>query len=517
MTDDNVSAADNGRRDLGSVSAETDVHFLRNFVESREFSRLLQDECSIVIGAKGSGKTAVMRALADVYPSRYAHVKDVKLDGLKFDPLFGALQELDRASGQGLVAIARAAWQNIIAINVLEGMLETKLADAGLRREIRRYLVKSDQLGTSSTDKFSTYVERLWQKVVIWSGEKKVGQAPPLMGLTPRQQSAISSFPADSRLEDLLRRVFEAVDSTGKKFLLCFDGLDSVVEHTIESRDYLFAGLIDAVYKSATHPLLSRSLSLKMLIPKELAHGARRRLRDLDKEEQYFEAIHWNDQNLADFLRKRMDRYVKVKGRPFDEVWREYFPEKVRNDAHGIDEETFHYLLRHTLFRPRQLLLQVQSILNKWDSRPNVVAFRIDPTFIPRVVSETNYRLSEYVVNELVLDFPNLESFLKSFRGIPCVTQWSVVCERLKSYLGVPKEKVNESFTELYNYGIFGVMASSNEAGKASTFRFGFMSQNVERHIAATLIDDSQIALAPMFAEYCGCRSSPVGVVSPID
>lgn len=472
----------------------------------------------IVTGAKGSGKTAVMRALVDVYPARYAYVFDVKLDGLKFGPLFSAVQKLHSASNQGLVAIARSTWQNVIAVFVLEGLLESKLLPPRERTDIRKYLRTSGHLGTSATDKFGNHLERIWKLIAKWSQEHEKAIAAPILGLTPRQQAIVSSFPSDEKLESLLRAATAVVQATGKKFLLCLDGLDSVVEHTIESRDYIFAGLIDAVYKCATHPVFIDSLALKVLIPKELAHGARRRLRDLDKHEQYFEAIHWTEVNLAEFLRRRMEQYVRVKNRPFGEVWREYFPDKLRNDAHNIDEETYNYLLRHTLYRPRQLLMQVQKVINAWDSRGASVPFKIDPTFIPRVVAETNYKLSEYVVNELTLDFPNLEAFLKSFRGLPCVMPWAELPIRIERYLGVLPEKIEESFMELYNYGIFGLSGAApapDTRRLQNSFRFGFMTQNFERHVVGTMSDRTLVALAPMFTEYCGCRLSPVGVINP--
>jgi hypothetical protein len=507
-----------GRRYLGSISAEHDNRFAQHFVESPEFAMLLQDGCMIVTGAKGSGKTAVMRALGDIYAARYAQVHAVKLDGLRFGPLFAALQKLHEASNQGLVAIARSAWQNVIAIYVLEGLLDSRHLETRQRTDVRKYLRETGHLGTPATDKFAGHLERIWRLIAKWSREHERSETAPLLGLTPRQQGIVSAFPSDEKLDGLLKSSLDGMRKSGKRFLLCFDGLDSVVEYSIDSRDYIFAGLIDAVYKSATHPLLIDCLSLKVLIPKELAHGARRRLRDLDKQEQYFQAIHWNESNLAEFLRRRMEEHTRVKNRPFAEVWREYFPDRVRNDAHGVDEDTYHYLLRHTLYRPRQLLLHAQSILNAWDARTPAAPFKVDPTFIPRVVGETNYRLAEYFVNELVLDFPNLEAFLKSFRGLPSVMPWSEIPDRLQRYLRVEPHNVEEAFMDLYNYGLFGLLGSTvtgdGRRGQNS-FRFAFMTPNVERHVVGTLTDRSLVALAPMFVEYCGCKVSPVGVVQP--
>jgi hypothetical protein len=95
---------------------------------------------------------------------------------------------------------------------------------------------------------------------------------------------------------------------------------------------------------------------------------------------------------------------------------------------------------------------------------------------------------------------------------------WSEIPARIQRYLDVKPEKVEDIFLDLYNYGLFGLPASISSTegkGKENIFRFGFMTPNVERHVARALTDSTLIALAPMFAEYCYCRESPVGVVQP--
>lgn len=501
-------------RNLGSISAEFDEQFQRHFVATPEFADLLGDQRMIIAGAKGSGKTAIMRALADIdsYKKRYVAVYPVKLDGLKFAQLYTAIRRLDDASNQGVVAISRTAWQNVIAIYILEAATQAKLVGARLRGEIKKYLADSGYLNAAASDKLLGHLERVWQLLGKLSRDTEEFEEDPVTGLQPRQQKVIGAFPSDRRLDEYLAAVIQAIRASGRRLLICLDGLDSVVEYSVESRDLIFAGLIDAVYKCATDSRLAGALVVKALIPKELAHGARARLRDLDKIDQIMASIHWDAANLGEFIKKRLEQHIRTKGRTFDEVWREYFPEKLRNDIHGLDEETYAYLLRHTLFRPRQLLLHVQKILDAWDRREVQAPFKVDPTFIPKVVADTNHELAEYVVNELVLDFASLSDFLKSFRGLPSVMGWSEFSIRMERFLGVPAERVREVFTDLYNYGLFGVAATNGRPGQ---FTFGFMTRRVERDVASGMKDNALVAIAPMFVEYCNCKPSPVGIVAP--
>lgn len=501
-------------RDLGSISAEFDERFRRHFVATPEFASLLSDRCMIVAGAKGSGKTAIMRALVDidVYKNRYAAVHPVKLDGLKFAQLYAAIKRLNDTSNHGVVAITRTAWQNVIAVFVLEAALQHKLVGSRDRGQIIKYLSDSGYYNSATSDKLLGHLERIWQLLAKLSREGEASEADPLIGLHTRQQKVIGAFPSDRRLGEYLTTTLRAVHSSEKKLLVCLDGLDSVVEYSVESRDLVFAGLIDAIYKCATDPQLRDTLVVKALIPKELAQGARTSLRDLDKIDQIMDSIHWDAANLSEFIKRRLEEHVRSKGRSFTEVWREFFPDKVRNDVHNSDEDSYEYLLRHTLFRPRQLLLHVQNILNAWDLRAVHAPFRVDPTFIPNVVAETNHKLAEYVVNELSLDFASLGDFLKSFRGLPSVMGWSEFSLRMERFLGVPTDRVGEIFTDLYNYGIFGVALPS---GKPGQFAFGFMTSRVERNVAIGMKDNSLVAIAPMFVEYCNCKPSPVGIVAP--
>jgi hypothetical protein len=515
-----VVTATRSKRPLGDMSAENDPKFTQYFVDTTEFALLLSDECMIVFGAKGSGKTAIMRALSDIpeYSARYACVQAVKLDGLRFGPLFDAMKKLNNTSHQGIVAIARAAWQNVIAVYVLEALLETRLLPAQTRSDIQRYLRSTGHLGTPVASKLGSHLERVWELIVKWSRDNEASDTPQLLGLSTRQQLISAQFPMDDKLDRLLSSAMRAVRQERRRVMVCLDGLDSVIEHSIESRDYIFAGLIDATFKCKTDHNFADTLAMKVLLPKELAHGAKRLLRDLDKAEQVFENIHWTHDALGDFMKKRLEDHIRAKNRDFREVWREYFQDKIRNDVHLVEEDSFTYFLRHTLYRPRQVLIHVQAVLDAWDRRAETVPFRVDPTFIPKVVAETNVKLSQYVINELQLDFPHLEKLMRSFRGLPSVISAADVRERLQRFLGLEADRVDEAFTDLYNYGLFGISQATGEAElkKNAAFKFSFMTPEYDGHEAASAPATAFVAISPMFVDYCGCKSSTAGVVNPV-
>jgi hypothetical protein len=504
---------------LGSDVAEGDENFSEHFVNTSDFERLTHSRYVIVSGTKGSGKSALMRALTGDLSSTFSGVYGVLLSDLEFEPLMDDIRRLHDASKHGVVAIARAMWQNVIGILLLEGAMRTKILSEREKAEIRKYLRRSCQLGTQPHEKLASHLERIWNLIDRWSSEEEADdrRTSGLNALSPKQRTLVSSFPHDDRLEHLLRMTLEAIKATNKTFLVCMDGLDSIIESSVGSRDIVFAGLIDAAMKCSSDSMLRGGLELKVLLPHELVYGAVRRLRDLDKIERRTVSIHWDRQGLEEFIRRRLERYSGKKGRPFDEVWKEFFPEKVRNDAHGIDEDVFYYLLRHTLYRPRQLLYHVQWLLDKWD-RAEHAPFRLDPTFIPKNLVDHNRRLAGHVIQELSLDFPELRTFLLSFRGVSSVQPWPEVKSRIDRFLGLSETTAENAFADLYNHGIFGINAKpGGGSGRTMRFKFAFMTPHLERNTALALTDKALVAVAPMLKDFCECKTSLYGAVIPVE
>jgi hypothetical protein len=193
-------------------------------------------------------------------------------------------------------------------------------------------------------------------------------------------------------------------------------------------------------------------------------------------------------------------------------------PDRVTNASHRTEEPSFNYILRHTLYRPRQLLTHLQVILDKWDETRD--SFRVDPSFIPPVVAGTNYLLAKAVVGQLETKRPGLGRFLQSWKGTPITVSASDFQDRLSRILGYDTpEEVNSACDDLYNFGVFGI-ASGEAAIKGAQqthFRFGFVEDSFERNANTSIEEGDLLALSPMFREYCGCTPSEYGIVVPAE
>jgi hypothetical protein len=215
---------------------------------------------------------------------------------------------------------------------------------------------------------------------------------------------------------------------------------------------------------------------------------------------------------------KRLLPYSRKTSNNFSDIWHECMPSKVRNDSHSTDEASFSYILRHTLYRPRQLLSHVQTILSKWDEHSD--SFRVDPSFIPPVVASTNYALAESVVAQLEIKHPGLGSFLQSWSGTPITVSLADFQDRIKRVLGyLSPEDVNNAFDDLFNFGIFGYASNEQpvKGAQQTHFKFGFVGDLFQRNVNTSWEENKLLALSPMFREYCRCTPSEYGIVVPVD
>ncbi len=502
------------RRFLGDLDAATDDHFQQHFVESSDLARIHTSQSDIIYGSKGVGKTALRRALSEIHASAFFAAKTIDLDQISFTQVHEALAKLKDTSKTEIATLARNTWRNVLAMYCLEAVSEHLPANHSLRTQICKVLTDEGFANADSNNRLVGQIEGLFLRIAEAGLQD---ERPTPLGLSTAQLSVINAFPSTKAVRTWLEESSKLVRQSGKVVLICLDGFDSIVDHTPESRRAIFAGLIDAVHKASRDPLIAHAFCFKVFLPKELADDADIFVWDADKHMLNTHYLTWGELDFQSFLKRRMMQYTKTKSSLFQDVWHDYMPDKIRNDTHRIDEPSFSYILRHTLYRPRQLLAHLQRILDRWDERSD--SFRIDPTFIPQVVASTNYELARAVAAQLEVKYPGISGFLQSWSGSCNTLLVGEFQDRIRRVFVLESVKeVNDIFNDLYNVGIFGVLPKNNAAkGLSQTrFRFGFVGDRMMQSMHASLDASDLLALSPMFHEFSGCVPSEYGAIIPI-
>jgi hypothetical protein len=502
------------KRDLGDLDAGNDRRFAEHFIESPDLNRILNTESDIVYGTKGVGKTALRRALSEINKSMYFGTTTIDLDQISFAQVHASLSKLHATSQTELSTLARNLWRSVLLMYALECVAARLPSSASLSIDVHEELHREGFAQTThSNERLLSQIERVFQKLAEAGLESQVSP----LGLNSKQRSVIHDFTSRSSIVDLLRKCAVEVRASRKPVLVCLDGFDSIVDHTPESRKAIFAGLIDAVHKLAKDQALADVFCFKVFLPQELADDAQALVWDSDKFLERTHHLQWGKPEFQTLLLRRMRPHSKSKSREFADVWREFMPDSVRNDIHRLDEDSFDYILRHTLYRPRQVLYHVQKIVDRWDERS--ATFRVDPTFIPPAVAATNYELAEAVVYQLEVKYPGLKGFVQSCSGACNTMTVAQFEERATRMFGLSSsQEVTRTFNNLFSDGLFGFAIRASVSGKSNknSFRFAFVGDRPGRNVHSSLSPHDIVALAPMFNEYSGCTASEYGVIVPI-
>ena len=505
---------------LGTLSAEEDKDFSQHFVETKYLRRITSNESDIVYGAKGVGKTALRRALTEFNTDNYLNSVTIDLGNISFEAVHHRLSALTSLSYTEITTLARSTWLNIIVSYGLLTFSET-LPGGGLRKKILRvleedgFLRKSDsENNTDSYLQILNTIENIFQKIVSIPLQKETS----LIGISTEQQHIVSQFPVNENMSEIINESIEVIKNTRKKVLVCLDGFDSIVDHSKESRKTILAGLIDAIFKIRLNPKISEAFCFKAFLPHELTADAKATAWDSDKHANNIHYLSWTEEDFKNFLERRLSYYSKKRSTKFVDIWNEFMPEKVLNHVHGVEENTFDYILRHTLYRPRQVLSHVQTIFKLW-SEQTLGPDKVPPSFIPQAVARNNILMADKVADQLSLIYPNIVSFLKSWQGSPMIIEALKFREKIRRiFKDLEFSEVDKIFDDLFDFGIFGVYSKLPRDNKTKRlkYRFSFVGDDISTHIHNSIEDSDLLAFSPMFREYCGCSVTHDGIIYPI-
>jgi hypothetical protein len=195
-------------------------------------------------------------------------------------------------------------------------------------------------------------------------------------------------------------------------------------------------------------------------------------------------------------------------------------PEFVVNSFHKVEEDSFEYILRHTMLRPRQIQIHLSTLAA---AHPGL---NIDPSMIPKSIAESNQKLAKFFIDEYGLDHPYLRRMILSFENKDRVMAFKTFREHVATSVtkfSEPGRRINidEAIDSFYVMGLFGAVRFM-EAGDARRDSYyyppardgkqhyvDFFFRTPDTTISSRLSDDSEVALHPIFADYAKLRPHP--------
>jgi hypothetical protein len=381
---------------FGAPAAERDIArgLADYFVESAAFQRIVEGSKNILLGNRGTGKSAIFKVLARRQRELGAVVIELAPEDYSYEMLSSTMVGQSEGSWAKLGAYA-AAWKFLIYLLVLKGVTEegprVRKRDAA---EIYRYLRENHpgQQG-GPVGSLISYLKRM--EVV------KLG--PLEAAVKTRELEHLYRLDEIRPLFGPLRKVLE-----GKRVFVLVDELDRGWDASEDARSFV-AGLFQACVSIND---LSPHLRVCMSLRQELYDSIPELYEDAQKYRDLLEVISWDEKSLLKLIANRIRYSVPELRDAGDlEAWSAVFTETLSYRQHN----SFDYLVDRTLYRPREVIQFCAQTVELAEERAESLPLDYG------VVSEAEIGYSAERAKDIAAEhrfqYPGLLSVFETFRG----------------------------------------------------------------------------------------------------
>ena len=443
---------------IGDSVAENEFQTLEHYyLRGDEFTRTLRGEVNVVVGRKGTGKTALFSQVRnDLRRNPNRVVVDLKPEGYQLVKLREAV--LDYLTDGAKAHLLTAFWEYILTLEVAYKLLEKDRVRHVRDHEIRpHYLELRDAYHHSPNVVVGDFSERLWE-LSSTVCEEFVDQFGPIAGqqLTSDEVTEIIHSDQLRKLRDVVSGYVDFKDAVW----VLFDNLDKGWSVPGPSSDdiLILRCLIDAARKMQREmQRRNHDFHCVVFIRNDVYQLLMEESPDFGKEMRV--SLDWRD---AELLREMLRRRLVLNGFDEDTTFHDIWPSLCI--SHYKAEETSQYMIDRCLMRPRNLL----KIFNHCKaSAVNFGRSRIDPQDIEKGVLIYSTDLLIEADQELANIEPTAKGIIYHFMG----EDWKFSRDEVEMLFGeheLPTEKYAEVIGFLLYFGFFGLKV----AGSAPLYIF---------------------------------------------
>jgi hypothetical protein len=456
----------------------------KGFVETPLYQRMEKSRASIILGRKGSGKTAHVKAFLRHNKDFSRIVDEIVLQDFAPKQFFSILKEINAKLQIEDYQLTRNLWVLCIALRIMQAI-----------RSIPRRTINFDNEGRKAVEHISEYLDKQgFNGALMPNGTPRL---PKIELVASRERAQIeqflkefeiteaaSNFATDHHFQaafDSLKLILQRLNGA----LVVIDDLDAVIEHSnYESMTIFTRGLVEAVDLFNDWDNSDRGIKVKVLIPEDLFQ--RVRYRHLDKVST--ESLSWNSTFLQEMLCRyaandlcmKIDRATlpsdtikNVFSRIF-EGWPTAHTSTVY-DEWGTARDAVQYIIMHTLNRPRDVIWMMQHILNHAHevSQGGQTLEYLPPAVVKAGVAKASEKLVEQISMEYAQRFPELQTVWKWFARKKASMSFAEFEEILDGHwqsiagvYGYSRERLPQ---DLYELGFFGKFVAQTGNGLSTT------------------------------------------------
>lgn len=381
---------------FGAPAAERDINqgLKEYFFESESYRRLRDSNKNIVLGNRGTGKSAIFKMLAESFKDKNYQIIELAPEDYSYEILNDVMIKESDGSWVKHGAYS-AAWKYLIYILAMKKIAEKD--NNFLKKNCNKiftYLRDHHPDGSyNKLDKLIAYLKRI----------EGVKIGPYEAGLKTRQLQSLY------KLEEVHNLMDEIILACNKYPVVIFvDELDRGWDSSEDAKAFV-AGLFQAAISiNQVTPQLKVYISLR----KELYDNIPALYEDSQKVWDLFEVIEWDEDNLLKMITKRISHsFHELNDKTDTEKWAFIFSETLDYRQ----TKSFNYIVDRTLYRPREI---IQFCTEAKDKALDEMNFPIDY----KTVSEAEFSYSESRTKDIAAEYrfqyPGLLSIFESFRGM---------------------------------------------------------------------------------------------------
>jgi energy-coupling factor transporter ATP-binding protein EcfA2 len=522
------------------------------FVKTDAYKQIQRQDVYFIIGRKGSGKSTIADVLAIKLKDEYKGFISLIANDFELESLYALLGDQQTASDTTNVISRRRlfeyAWELLIYICAIE-ILASAHSRGKLSQEQATHVKPLEEFisslhyrtsiapstGVPSHFWYAFSLSIDYVRRVIDDSESSQNQ----YYATVRSKLSREGFLAFAIGTEALDCFGKIVATCKKRFLITLDGFDtkfdefrtnSILKYPQQLRaraifetEWLAALLLTTLDMKHDRRInrFFELLEFCVTVPKDRyleVRGVRDGYRFTGKSC----SLEWTGIELAILMRKRLERLTGFETNSaleaedrLEEVHTKQFPTipfelQFEYHGHAYRLTLFSYVLRHSFWRPRDILLHYAKILAVAESmRRRDLSIEM----IRRVVKEVNFEL---INTEFIQEFksivPNIEEIVQSFSKSKQILPYADVAAKVTGIsfdfvtgeLGV--EDVDRKIEFLYDIGFIGILVNEDLREKLGiTHKHAFYfneGQAIKRVGGKGWFSDLMLIIHPIFAEY---------------
>ena len=395
--------------DLGRLTAEDDKELQKYYVRREKYvdrAINMNDAASYFVGAKGSGKSAVLQMVRVEFQQQHSQVPTHVIDISPTQLAFSAFAHIDVTSplmrdASKTMWLYKTVWDYIIVTEVgsREYPDQYRLIDflmSAIRGYDERQLRNLLRLSLNDQGKPETFAGRFMKlvKEIEISGDigAEGGKIEVKTKIDPNAAAGTGKYGLLSLVHQVSTRLADTMQST---YYILIDDLD-VDWHNEQTQNAIIAAMFSSLRKICRPPNLKCVVSIQERIMRELP------IEHMDKFRDSICYMDWDHDTVKEIVERRISRIIEVSPA---KVWGSLMPEN------GFD-----FIWERIAGRPREAIRLASLCLA--EGQRNESGKITDVNMVTAYRKFSKDRVDD-IAKELDYLYPGFDIFLRCFTGYP--------------------------------------------------------------------------------------------------